>query len=118
MKKSRLKTLGKKVSEFLVDVDENSSYAQWYSAISDIIDSKLFKEPVIKSKCSIPKNICKIRFENKGIELINLGRILRSKSVLESLPSDGNLFESPTVVYNLLPPISSSISINLYLNLR
>ena len=46
MKKSQLKTLGKKVSEFLVDVDENSSYAQWYSAISDTIDSKLFKEPV------------------------------------------------------------------------
>ena len=41
--------------------------------------------------------------------MINLGLILRSKSVLESLPSDGNTFESHTVVYNVLPPISSKI---------
>ena len=69
----------------------------------------LAKEPAIKPKRARPENICKIRFENKGIELINVGRILRSETVLEALPSDAIAFESPTVVYNLLPPISSKI---------
>ena len=109
MSNSLLKTLGNKVAEILSEVDENFRFSQWYSVILDIVDSKLVKEPASKPKRTRPENICKIRFDNKGIELINVGRILRSEAVLEALPSDANAFESPTVFYNLLPPISLKI---------
>ena len=110
LNKKELKKLGEIISDKLNNVDNDFQFSQWYSMALDIIDSKLFKEKPVNSKSKAPpKNICKIRFENKGVEMINVGRILNSKIVTEAIPSAKNNFESPTVVYDLLPPISSKI---------
>jgi len=76
-------------------------------AALDIIESKLFKVPVSKTKRKPPSNMCKIHFVNKGIEMVNLPRILNNKTVTSAIPN--TKFETPTVVYNLDQPIESKI---------
>ena len=59
----------------------------WHLVALDIIESLFFKPTPIKSKGKAPTNICKIFFDDNGLELINLCRVLHDKSVLSTLPS-------------------------------
>ena len=60
-----------------------------------------------KSKKKPPKNMCSIFFENKGVEFINIARILRDPDIFKSLPSSSVKFPIPMVTYKLTPPIST-----------
>ena len=53
--------------------------------------------------------MCNIFFENKGVEYINVARILRDSDIAESLPSSCVKFPMPMVTYKLTPPITSTI---------
>ena len=46
-------------------------------------------------------------FENKGVEFINIARILRDPDIVKSLPSSSVKFPIPMVTYKLTPPIST-----------
>ena len=52
--------------------------------------------------------MCDIFFENKGVEYINVARILLDSDIVESLPSCVK-FPMPMVTYKLTPPITSTI---------
>ena len=86
----------------------NNVKLQWTLAALDIIESKIYKPPINKPKRKPPSNICKIHFDNKGIEYINVSRIFHEQSVKSALPNHIN-FDTPTVVYNLESPIYSKI---------
>ena len=60
-----------------------------------------------KSKKKPPQNMCGIFFEDKGIESINITRILRDPDIVKSLPSSSIKFPMPMVTYKLTPPIST-----------
>ena len=62
-----------------------------------------------KSKRKPPKNVCSIFFENKGVEFINITRILRDPDIVKSLPSSSVKFPIPMTTYTLTPPISTKI---------
>ena len=68
---------------------------------SDIIETKLFKEPKEITKKSIPKYRCNLTFKSKAFDFINLPKILRSKKVCDNLPSYFDISDIPMVVYNL-----------------
>ena len=53
--------------------------------------------------------MCDIFFENKGVEYINVARILLDSDIVESLPSSCVKFPMPMVTYKLIPPITSTI---------
>ena len=55
-----------------LDDDRNSIYFQWYSLALDIIELKIFKPKVSKSKRKAYTNICNISFLNKGVKLIDV----------------------------------------------
>ena len=76
-KKNTLKTIYSTLEEFL---DDNSDpYIQWYLAAQDIITARIYKEPVNPPKKKVdPQNNIKLTFMNKGIEMINLSKILHS----------------------------------------
>ena len=45
-------------------------------------------------------------FENKGVEFINIARILSDPDIVKSLPSSSVKLPRPMVPYKLTPPIS------------
>ena len=109
MKKSHLKKVHNLVSDEISDKDTNFKFSQWYYVIIDIIESKLYKPPKDKPARGSCKSVCKVYFDNKGIELINLPRILRDNSLAETLPSTPTKFSIPMVAYKLQNPIGSEI---------
>jgi len=99
-----LKRLADILSDELLDKGNNSLYWQWYSVALDSIDGHLFKNIPTKSKKEPPKDICKINFDNKAIEMINMSAIFRNP-----LATVAKSFETPTVVFDLQSPIPSKI---------
>ena len=77
----------------------------------DLIESKIYKPLTPKSKKKPPKKVCSIFFENKGVEFINIARILRDPDIVNSLPSSSVKFLIPMVTYKLYL-LSFSISIS------
>ena len=111
MKKSKLKQLFIFISNEINEQQEYFDFLQWYLAIINIIESKLYTYNIQRDKVKKlpPKNICKVYFDNKAIEVINLSRILRDKSLKETLPSTPTEVFNPTVTYKLSTPIASTI---------
>ena len=61
--------------------------------------------------------MCSIFFENKGVEFINIARILRDPDIVKSLPSSSVKFPVPMVTYKLTPPISTKFfNFNKFVN--
>ena len=60
-----------------------------------------------KSKKKPPKNVCSIFFENKGVEFINITRILPDPGIVKSVPSSSVKFPMPMVIYKVTSPIST-----------
>ena len=61
---------------------------QVYHYILDIIDTKLFKPPLVVEKKSAPKNVIVVDFVNKGLDDIHLSKIFRSEEVIQLLPEE------------------------------
>ena len=53
------------------------------------------------SKIKSPQNVCSVFFENKGVEFINVARILRDPDIVKHLPSSSVKFPMPMVTYKL-----------------
>ena len=109
MKKSVLKKLYDNVIDILADQSCDCKFSHWYSAILDLIDSKMYKPPADKPKKTPPTNLCHIFFDNKGIEKINLAKIFHDPSILNAIPSVAKKFETPTVIYKLSQTTGSKI---------
>ena len=73
-----------------------------------IVESRIYKPTISKSKRKIPTNICKISFPNKGVKLNYVPHIFYDLSVKACLPADIK-FEDSTVVYSLTNSIRSKI---------
>ena len=83
----------------------------------DLIESKIYKLLTPKSKKKPPKNVCSIFFEKKGVEFINIARILRDPVIAKSLPSSSVKFSIPMLTYKLTPPISTKfVNFNKFVN--
>ena len=85
---------------------------QWQLMVIELysLESKLYREPLVKYKCKSPKNICKFHFFEKPVEL-NLPSILNNTqfvSPLKDLPCN---FVSLNIVYNLQPILSSTFNL-------
>ena len=93
----------------------NKNFYQWYLAGLDIIESKLYRTPIAKTKKEGCRHICKVFFHNKAVELINLPRILKNDALHDCIPSTSIKFEDPIVTINCVTPyhLKFSISIDL-----
>ena len=109
MKKADLKQLYNHVLDILTDQCDDCKFSHWYSAILDLIDSKLYKPKPTKSKKSPPTNICRIFYSSKAIERINLPNILHDPSIQKTIPSIAKKFETLTVIFKLSQTIGSKI---------
>ena len=100
VKKSVLKNLYSSINDRL-NHPSFVRYYQWYRTCLDIIECKLYRPPKVKVCKKAPTNMCKIFFCNKGVELVNLPRILHDSSLSDYLPSIPLKFEIPTITYKL-----------------
>ena len=111
-KKKTLKEIAVSFRDKSVELQYQNKFDQWYDYVLDIIDTKLFK-PSYRSKNQTkkcPKNICTVDFCNKGIELINLNKIFKSKQSVDCLPAKLKQPDFvPIVAYKLLPTIRNKI---------
>ena len=102
--KTKKYTLKKVASKIMINQDnlyKITEYQQWYKFILDSIDTKLYK-PTPKIVKIIPKNVCVISFANKGLEKINIQKIIRSQEIINYLPINLQSKEhNPMVTYKL-----------------
>ena len=105
------------MSTILCDSPPDFIFSIKYDETIDLIESKIYKPLAPKSKKKPPQNMCSIFFENKGVEFINIGRILRDPDIVKSLPSSSVKFPIPMVTYKLTPPISTKFfNFNKFVN--
>ena len=97
MKKSHLKNTHELLSTKLCDSPPDSIFSIYYHQATDFIESKIYKPMALKSKKKPPWSMCSIFFENKGVEFINIARILRDPDIVKSLPSSSVKFPMPMV---------------------
>ena len=108
MKKSYLKITHQLLTTKLCDSPSDVIFSIYYHQAIDLIESKIYKPSTPKSKKKPPKNVCSIFFENKGVEVINIARILCDPDIVKPLPSSSVKFPMPVVTYKLIPPISTT----------
>ena len=109
MKKSGLREVFNVLDTEYSTLPSSFPHAQWYLLIFDAIESKLYKPPKNKSKKKAPENICSIFFDNKAVEMINIGNILSNGSLKIHLNSCNKNFPRPMITYSLHKTISSKI---------
>ena len=78
----------------LITENPSSPYIQWYLSIIDTVDSK---------------NNYKINFVNKGIEMINISKILREPSLKINFPKQLGEYDPPTIINKLSDTTHSKI---------
>ena len=113
MKKSYLKITHQLLSTKLYDSPPDFIFSIYYHQAIDLIGSEIYKSLTPKPKKKPPS----IFFGNKGVEFINVARILRDPDIVKSLPSSSVKFPVPMVTYKLTPPISTKFfNFNKFVN--
>ena len=109
LRKSHLKKVGYIFSDFLDSKSDNFLFHQYFYAALDVISPRL-DIPNLENipKKHIPRYRCNVTFSNKGIDFVNLPKLLSSKDILDLLPhSHSN--KAPMVVYDLSQSIRSKV---------
>ena len=106
MKKKTLKDIYRHILFEKEKLYQYDIFEQWYDFICYVIDSKLYKPPIIKEPKSAPKFVCSVNFINKGMEKIGLSKIINDKEYLDKLPEK---FEKFCVTYRLGNPIRNKV---------
>ena len=105
----------KNIASTILEQDEfafDESKEQCFLYILDIVDTKFYVPnlPSQDVKRAAPKNVCVIRFVNKGIDALHLSKIFKLDTVISQLPANLREAENiPTVTFKLDSPIRNKI---------
>ena len=108
LSKSSYKKLGETINDFLLEKNDNFPHSHFFLAALDIVSSHVWKPPPVIKQKSVSKFRLNVNFCNKGIDFINLSKILNTPELVQLLPPSFNK-ETPMVVYNLEKSIRSKI---------
>ena len=75
----------------------------------DLIEFRIYNPPASKTTKTKPKNLIKLHFVNKGMDMINISKIINDKNVKKNLPTQFNKTEQISTVYTLTKTIRSKI---------
>ena len=56
----------------------------------DLIESRIYNPPATKTTKTKPKKLLKLHFVNKGIDMININKIINDSNVKKNLPPQFN----------------------------
>ena len=71
----------------------------------DLIESRIYNPPASKTTKTKPKNLVKLHFVNKGMEMMNIRKIINNKNVKKNLPTQFSKTEQISTVYTLTKAI-------------
>ena len=80
-KKSFLKHICNDVYDFLSSKANSFPNQQWYEMTLGLIESRIYNPPTSKTTKTKPKNVIKLHFVNKGMDMINISKIVNDKNV-------------------------------------
>ena len=106
LKLSNLKKLAVEASAEIPTCEDHLK--RWFDLVLDSFLTKTFKENKAQPKRA-PKHLLPIFFHNKGLELIQLKKILRKPDVISKLPEQLQAEDPPSIVYNLCPTIRNKL---------
>ena len=75
----------------------------------DLIESRIYNPPASKTTKTKPTNLIKLHFVNKGMDMINISKIINDKNVKKSLATQFDKTEQISTVYTLTKTIRSKI---------
>ena len=84
-KMSFLKYMCNDVYDFLSSEADSFPNQQWYEMTLDLVESRIYNPPASKSTKTKPKNVIKLHFVNKGMDMINISKIINDKKGEEKL---------------------------------
>ena len=74
-----------------------------------LIESGIYNPPASKTTKAKLKNLIKLHFVNKGMDMIKINKIINDKNVKKNLPRQFNKAEQILTVYTLTKTIRSKI---------
>ena len=107
-RKSSLKHIGNDVYNFLSRKANSFPNQQWHEIILDLIESRIYNPPASKATKTKPKNLIKLHFVNKGMNMMNISKIINDKKREEKrtyIKKTGQI----STVYTLTKTIRSKI---------
>ena len=88
----------------------DDKFIRWQDFILDIIDTKIYKPPIIKEKRPPAIFTLPIKYVNKGLDFIKIRSIIKSDDVTSLLPNCFSEDERvPSVLHKLEPTIRNKI---------
>ena len=107
LKHSNLKNLASEASSNLKHCEDK--HKRWLDLVIDVFLTKIYKEDNKKKPKKAPKQIIPIYFHNKGLDFIQLQRILRRADVVSKLPEKFQSADPSAVVYSLSSTIRNKV---------
>ena len=104
-----MKHVSNDVHDFLSNKADSFPNEQWYEMTLDLIKSRIYDIPASKTTKTKPKNVIKLHFVNKGIDMINISKIVNDKNVKKNVPTQFNKTEQILTVYTLTKTVASKI---------
>ena len=74
-----------------------------------LIESRIYNPPASKTSKTKPKDLIKLHFVNKGMDMISITKIINDKNVKKNLPTQFNKTEQITAVHTLTKTMQSKI---------
>ena len=65
----------------------------------DLIEYRIYNPPTSKTTKTKPKNLIKLHFANKGIDMINIHKVINDKNVKKKLPTQFNKIINFDTIY-------------------
>ena len=93
------------VYDFLSSKADSFPNQQWYDMTSDLIKPRIYNPPASKTTKTKPKNLIKLHFVKKDMDMINISKIINDKNVKKCLSTQFNKAEQISTVYTLTKTI-------------
>ena len=82
----------------LVSKTDSFPNQQWYEMTSDLTESRIYNPPASKANKTKPKYLIKLHFVNKGMDMINISKIVNDKKREKNLPTQFNKTEQISTI--------------------
>ena len=70
---------------FMIFLVAKQIHFAWYEMTLDLIESRIYNPPASKTTKTKSKNLIKLHFVNKGMDMRNISKILNDKNVKKNV---------------------------------
>ena len=82
-----MKQLCNDVYDFISNKADSFPNQEWYEITLDLIESRIYNPAASKTTKTKPKYLIKLHFVMKGMDMININKIINNKNVKKNVPA-------------------------------